>query len=272
MSVSLGPLALPLDILLLIVTALIFIESAKFLARRAPGNASPKLAALAGKGIYIAIVSALLVARTAFVVRFWPQYSASPLQILNIRDGGFSAQAGWFALAVLLLFYSYRHKRLLRIYAMSVAVALTVMVPANIAMTLYKQGKGLPEAPVASLSGERVSLHRFTGKPLVVNYWASWCPPCRREMPVLEAAQRANADVNFVFVNQGETVSTVRRYLQRNNLDLDNVLLDRARVLSQASGAAGMPTTLFFDDKGQLLDMHMGEISDAGLRYYLDRL
>ena len=272
MSVSLGPLALPLDTLLLLVTALIFIESAKFLARRAPGNIAQQRSALAGKGAYIAIFSALLIARTAFVVRFWQQYSASPLQIINIRDGGFSAQAGWFAFAALLLFYSYRHKHLLRMYALSAAIALSVMIPANIAMTLYKQGKGLPGAPVASLSGEQVSLHNFTGKPMVVNYWASWCPPCRREMPVLEAAQRDNSHVNFVFVNQGETASTVRTYLQRNKLTIDNVLLDRARNLSQASGAAGLPTTLFFDETGQLQDMHMGEISEAGLRSYLDKL
>ncbi len=271
MSVSLGPFALPLDALLLIVSAIIFTVAARTIARRAGTEDGAALADKADKGIMLAIGGSLVIARLAFVVRFWQQYSASPLQILNIRDGGFNAHLGWFVLVIALLFYSYRYKALLRPYVLGSAVAFAVLIPAHIGMTFYKQGMGIPAAPVSALSGESVSLRDFIGKPLVVNYWATWCPPCRREMPVLEAAQRSNPKVEFVFVNQGETVSAVKDYLARHHLELDNVLLDRARTLSQASGAAGLPTTLFFDADGQLVDMKMGEISHAGLRFYLDK-
>lgn len=270
MSVSLGPVALPLNAMLLMLCALIFAEAAKMIARRSnPTDAT--LPVRAGKGIVIAIVAALLIARVVFVIKFYPQYSAAPLQILNIRDGGFAHKTGWFALVVLLLFYCHRHKALLRVYALSAAITATVLVPANIAMTLYKQGQGIPDIPVVSLSGDPVSLRDFSGKPLVLNYWASWCPPCRREMPVLDAAQQANTDVHFIFVNQGERAATVERYLRHNGLRIDNVMLDRTSSLSQASGAAGLPTTLFFNRQGQLTDMHMGEISAAGLRFYMEQ-
>lgn len=272
MSVSLGPFALPLDALLLLLSAGLFAATASFLARRRQCDEDVDLPHLASRGITLAIVSALLIARAVFVVKFWQQYSESPLQIFNIRDGGFIAPTGWFALAMILIFYSHRYKPLQRIYILSTVVALTLLVPANIAMALYKQGQGIPDASVLSLEGEMVSLKDFQGQPMVVNYWASWCPPCRREMPVLQAAQQANDKVTFVFVNQGETVTTVTDYLKQQQLSLNNVMLDKAQVLRQASGAAGLPTTLFFNADGQLVDMHMGEVSAAGLTSYVDKI
>lgn len=272
MSVSLGPFALPLDALLLLLSAGLFAATASFLARRRQCDEDVDLPHLASRGITLAIVSALLIARAVFVVKFWQQYSESPLQIFNIRDGGFIAPTGWFALAMILIFYSHRYKPLQRIYILSTVVALTLLVPANIAMALYKQGQGIPDASVLSLEGEMVSLKDFQGQPMVVNYWASWCPPCRREMPVLQAAQQANDKVTFVFVNQGETVTTVTDYLKQQQLSLNNVMLDKAQVLRQASGAAGLPTTLFFNADGQLVDMHMGEVSAAGLTSYVDNI
>lgn len=272
MSVSLGPFALPLDALLLLLSAGLFAATASFLARRRQCDEDVDLPHLASRGITLAIVSALLIARAVFVVKFWQQYSESPLQIFNIRDGGFIAPTGWFALAMILIFYSHRYKPLQRIYILSTVVALTLLVPANIAMALYKQGQGIPDASVLSLDGEMVSLKDFQGQPMVVNYWASWCPPCRREMPVLQAAQQASDKVTFVFVNQGETVTTVTDYLKQQQLSLNNVMLDKAQVLRQASGAAGLPTTLFFNADGQLVDMHMGEVSAAGLTSYVDNI
>ncbi|GGW93495.1 TlpA disulfide reductase family protein [Alteromonas halophila] len=272
MSLSLGPLALPLDTLLLFLTLGVFIGATKFLSGRRKIAGNEQLAERATSGIYIAALSALFLARTVFVIRFWSQYSEAPLHILNIRDGGFSASTGYFAFITALLLYCYRHKALLGVYVRGIAVALLVLVPGDLAMTLYKQGKSLPSEPVATLSGDTLSLSAYSGKPMVVNYWASWCPPCRREMPVLEAAQAANDDLHFIFVNQGETASAVATFLKRNRLKLDNVLLDRTRALSRSSGAAGLPTTLFFNRRGKLVDMHMGELSAARLQVYIDKL
>src|SRR3546814_14561413 len=66
----------------------------------------------------------------------------------------------------------------------------------------------------------------FRSRPMVLNLWATWCPPCRREMPVLEQAQGRYPGVVFVLVNQGEDRGTIHRYLDRAGLDLDHVLLD----------------------------------------------
>ena len=86
---------------------------------------------------------------------------------------------------------------------------------------------------------------------MVINLWASWCPPCRREMPVLAAAQKKNTDVLFIFANQGEDGSTVQNYLTRAGLTLDNVYLDSGTNFGHEVGSTALPTTLFYDPNGR---------------------
>src|SRR3546814_3525461 len=84
-------------------------------------------------------------------------------------------------------------------------------------------------------------------------------------MPVLSKAQEERGDVTFVFVNQGESESEIRDYLRESHLQLSNVLLDPFSSVMQESGSRGLPTTLFFDADGRLVDTHMGELSNASL-------
>ena len=110
------------------------------------------------------------------------------------------------------------------------------------------------------------------GKPLVVNLWATWCPPCRREMPVLAAAQQRETGVNFVFANQAESRATVMRYLTTSQLDLANVTLDRYSELGNVAGSGILPATLFYDGSGRLVDTYLGELSAATLEKKLTQL
>ena len=131
----------------------------------------------------------------------------------------------------------------------------------------------LPEMSVAMLSGESTTLAALAdGKPLVVNLWASWCPPCRREMPMLAAAQQHESNVTFVFSNQGENGAAVQRYLSASALDLANVTLDRHSELGRVAGSGMLPVTLFYDASGQLAATHLGELSEASLARNLNRL
>jgi thiol-disulfide isomerase/thioredoxin len=110
------------------------------------------------------------------------------------------------------------------------------------------------------------------GKPLVVNLWATWCPPCRTEMPVLETAQLQVSGVNFVFANQGEYAQTVQKYLIASQLSLANVLLDPGKKLGQQLGSMALPTTLFFDASGRLVDTQVGALSSESLASKLNKL
>lgn len=119
-------------------------------------------------------------------------------------------------------------------------------------------------APPA-LTLEEIS-QRAGGKPVVLNLWATWCGPCRAEMPLLARAQKAHPQVLFIFANQGEGEAAIRGYLQRERLDLQEVWRDPASALGPAVGSSGLPTTVYFDSTGQRLGAHVGVLSEGALQ------
>jgi thiol-disulfide isomerase/thioredoxin len=132
---------------------------------------------------------------------------------------------------------------------------------------------GLDDIPFTTLQEKPETLASLAqGKPLVVNLWATWCPPCRSEMPVLAQAQERVSGVNFSFANQGEYAPTVQKYLAASQLSLANVLLDPGKKLGQQLGSMALPTTLFFDASGRLVDTHIGALSSASLADKLNKL
>jgi hypothetical protein len=84
-------------------------------------------------------------------------------------------------------------------------------------------------------------------------------------MPLLAEAQARHPDVLFVFANQGESVSAIRRYLDAERLGLQMVWLDAGSQLGPALGSRGLPTTVFFDRHGQRVDAHLGALNRAAL-------
>ncbi|MGO4660136.1 TlpA family protein disulfide reductase [Ensifer sp. 2YAB10] len=110
------------------------------------------------------------------------------------------------------------------------------------------------------------------GRPTVLNLWASWCPPCRREMPILREAQANYPDINFVFVNQGESAQQVHRYLEEQDLTLSNLLLDPQGQTAASLGQVAFPTTYLFNAAGRLIDVRVGELTAATLAERLARL
>src|SRR5262249_48298960 len=84
----------------------------------------------------------------------------------------------------------------------------------------------LDAAALPAFDGGMSSLANFKGQPPVVNLWATWCPPCRREMPMLQRAQAEHPEIHFVFINQGESAPAVQRFVAALQAPLRNVLLD----------------------------------------------
>jgi thiol-disulfide isomerase/thioredoxin len=131
----------------------------------------------------------------------------------------------------------------------------------------------LDALPVAMLDGAPGGLvGRAAGRPLVVNLWATWCGPCRHEMPLLGDAQRRRSDVAFAFANQGEDAATAQRYLGASNLALDHVLLDPGRAIGAAIGSRALPITLFYRADGRLVDTHVGALTAGSLEAALRRI
>ncbi len=257
-ALQIGPLSLPYSVLLTWVAIALSGFLATRLARAAGTNAEPTLTLM--------LLVGLVAARLAFVWQWREQYLASPLSILDIRDGGWEPIAG---VVVALLFGLHRARRQAGLRKPVLAAAFTtgtVLLLGGVGTLLVAASAvPLPPLTLSSLQGRPVSLAGFAGKPTVVNLWATWCPPCQREMPVLQQAQAANPDVNIVFVNQGEEAPTIAAFLDRHGLALGNVVVDPQRRTGAALGHRALPTTLFFDAQGRLVDTRIGELSQATL-------
>lgn len=127
----------------------------------------------------------------------------------------------------------------------------------------------LPSLTLKQIDGQTANLTDFKGKPVVLNAWASWCGPCRREMPMLVEAARANPEVHFVFLNISDGPVAVRAFENEIGLKIPNVLLDPEAKLSEPLRIQGLPVTLFYNAEGTLVNRHIGEISAAELEELL---
>ena len=221
------------------------------------------------------LLAALLTARLVFVLTWLDSYRDAPWTLLDIRDGGFTPWAGMAAALLVALWHGARQVTLRKPLILGLAAGLLTWGALQGAMRFMSSADdaSLPTARLTTLAGESVDLATLaTGQPLVVNLWATWCPPCRREMPVLAAAQQRETSVRFVFANQGEDAAPVLRYLASNRLKLSQVVFDPSAALGSAVGSSALPTTLFYDATGRLVETHLGELSAASLASKLQSL
>ena len=127
-----------------------------------------------------------------------------------------------------------------------------------------------PDFSAPLLTGESFSLSAAAGTPVVLNFWATWCGPCRAEMPAIQnAATTYGERVQFIAVNQGETPSIIDPFVDEFGLTFP-IALD----LEQAVGAdlynvMGMPTTFFIDRTGVIRRIQIGAVTEATLTQYL---
>lgn len=136
------------------------------------------------------------------------------------------------------------------------------------------QAKPTPRLPdsltLTRLDGQRVNLKEFQGQPLVINFWASWCTYCQREMPMLEKYAQYDG-LTMVLINQGETLQVITDYMQSTKVRFEHSLLDPVYSAQQALKVRGIPTTLFYDAAGRLVDQHAGELEDQQLAHFVQR-
>jgi len=262
-AIAVGPVLISLPRLYAVVVALVLLGASAFLLglpRQRHGRWFNGL-----------MISWLIGARLGHVMMNWSAYQDAPLTIVKLWLPGYSGVWG-LAIATVWTLWSLRD----RIGAMLGAVALTLVASlawlAVVTMAPLGASPAPREVPALTLEdvdGQPIDLASLTGKPLIINLWATWCPPCRREMPLL-ADIDGRDDVRVVVANQGEDLMSVARYLDAEGLDFTYPLLDPNQQLLAASQSPGLPTTLLFDSEGKLLERHVGELTPALLNDWIE--
>ena len=264
LTVNLGPLSVPIALLLMLVALLVAAGAGRLVGRGQQTGIGNILTDM--------LIAAVLVARIAFVAVWFDTYRSAPWSMLDIRDGGFISWVGIVAALLVAVWRGWRRAALRKPLILGLAAGALAW-GGMFGAILMMENTALPKVPLTTLAGEPADLAKLAaGKPIVINLWASWCPPCRREMPVLAAAQKQETGVRFVFVNQGENGTTAQRYFTAAGLDIANVLLDPGAEIGHEVGSMGLPTTLFYDANGRLIDTHLGELSAASLASKLNQL
>jgi thiol-disulfide isomerase/thioredoxin len=217
-----------------------------------------------------ALVAGLIAARLGHVIENASGFAAEPWRILAVWQGGFSWP--WAAGSVVAVSVALVRTRRAAIGA--VVSLVTALFAWNVVwqLTNATPSTPMPNLALENIKGGSTFLTAFTGKPVVVNLWASWCPPCRREMPMMAEMAAARGDVTFLFVNQGERRTTIEGYLNKERLTLSNVLLDARMDVPRHYAMPGLPVTLFIGADGKLRSVDVGEISREALTDAISRL
>lgn len=120
-----------------------------------------------------------------------------------------------------------------------------------------------PDFDLATLDGGRILLGDLQGKPVVINFWATWCGPCRAEMPMLQSTwERFGESVTIVGVDVDEAPAVVQTFVDDLGLTFP-IALDEGAEVSGRYNVRGLPTTLFVDSNGIIRQIYPGELHSA---------
>ena len=124
-------------------------------------------------------------------------------------------------------------------------------------------GRPAPDFTLTGLDGQTFQLSELRGKPVVINFWATWCGPCRSEMPSLQtAAMRFDGEVVVVGVDQGEEVAPVQAFVDELGVTFP-IALDTEMTVGARYNVKGMPTTFFVDADGVIRHLWVGEMNSV---------
>lgn len=126
---------------------------------------------------------------------------------------------------------------------------------------------------LVDLEGNKVSLSDFKGKKIFLNFWATWCPPCKAEMPEIEKVYQETKDSDLVIlaVEIGEPLDKVKTFINKNNYNF-KVLLDLDQSVATTYGILAIPTSYFIDEEGNVVSKRVGGMNYEEMKEYIAKL
>jgi thiol-disulfide isomerase/thioredoxin len=285
---SVGPFLIPTRPFAVILSLLLAIWVSRLTAARI-GVDARRLQRLAEGCAW----SGVLGARLGFVLMNWGAFEVAPWTALYIWQPGYSPLSGLIAGTGYALWQTWPRpanerrsdlKALGTGYAAGALLAISVLGTMNMIGGPYviRTGEHVQDFTLADLKGNTVRFSDLKGKAIVLNFWATWCPPCRREIPLLNGFQKeyASRGVSVVGVDVGETTDVVRAFVESIGVAYpvwvdapkEAVGFDRTQEIHSRFGGVGLPTTIFIDPDGIVRNRHLGELSRAVLENEAENL
>jgi peroxiredoxin len=131
-----------------------------------------------------------------------------------------------------------------------------------------RQGRLAPDFLLEAADGSRIRLSDMRGHPVLINFWATWCAPCRAEMPAIQSVYEAEQSSGFVVlaVNVQESAARVSEWTSRFGLTFPVVFDTYGAVARAYRASEGLPASVFVDAAGRVQQLHLGEMDAAALR------
>lgn len=132
-------------------------------------------------------------------------------------------------------------------------------------------GSVAPDFAAINIAGEKVRLSEYRGKVVLINFWASWCKPCVREMPLIHRVfQSQDKDIETLFINVGEAKGSVNEFMKEQQFTFP-VIIDVTGKVSSLYRITGLPATFIIDKTGTFRKVVLGEVTDyTSLRTWLE--
>lgn len=132
-------------------------------------------------------------------------------------------------------------------------------------------GVKAPDFELENLSGEKVKLSDYRGKKVILNFWATWCPPCKKEMPAMEKFyQKAGNDVEILAVNIDPQYN-VQEFTDKLGITFP-ILLDKKDEVNSAYSVMTIPTTYFINEKGLITNKYLTSMTEDIMKEYIDAM
>ncbi len=161
---------------------------------------------------------------------------------------------------------------LLAFLALQVARRSPAAIQVTVAGGVAHVGAAAPDFTSQRLDGSAVRLSQFRSKPVLLNFWATWCGPCQDEMPLLQraATQYGGAGLTVLAVNYQQTdANGMRAFLRRVGARFPAVYDPNGRIAAAYGVSIGLPVSIFIDRSGTVEFIQVGQMSDAILQQHL---
>ena len=136
-----------------------------------------------------------------------------------------------------------------------------------------EKGKPAPDFALVDLEGNRHQLSEYIGQGVFLNFWATWCEPCKKEMPFINNQYKQYKDqgVQVLTVNVGESNLAVGKFAERYQLDFP-IVLDKESQVMNAYGIDPLPITFLINKEGNVVTTHVGELTETMVKKYMEQI